>query len=346
MKREGKSFAALLVSAIVLASAAVSFGQQREPERRITTRSERIIQGPPMPPPGDAFFYIASEMSFDGKLVKGAPYSAEAVTETTQTLSDGNRIVNKSTASVYRDSEGRTRREQTLKAIGPLANNGASPQTIFISDPVVGVSYVLEPNSRVARKMTPMRFEYKIAAPAPSAEGPNGPPSTEVESDKAKADEIKRRTQGPTTGQRAEIRSEGFVVEAPPPPEGAGAPVIMEWHNPEGERAKRESLGKQNIEGVEAEGTRIMVTIPAGEIGNERPIEIVSERWYSPELQTVVMTKHSDPRSGEIVYRLTNINRSEPDRTLFQVPSDFTIKEGPIAPRAEGMRMRKPTNDQ
>ena len=90
-----------------------------------------------------------------------------------------------------------------------------------------------------------------------------------------------------------------------------------------------EQLGKQTIEGVEAEGTRATTTIPAGEIGNERPIVITSERWYSPELQTVVMTRRSDPRQGETTYRLTNINRSEPPRSLFEVPADYTIKESP-----------------
>ena len=77
-----------------------------------------------MPPPGD-FVFISPEMGFNGKLVKGAPYSAQAVTESTQTLGDGNRIVRKSTATVYRDSEGRTRREQSFKAIGPLATGRA-----------------------------------------------------------------------------------------------------------------------------------------------------------------------------------------------------------------------------
>jgi hypothetical protein len=83
---------------------------------------------------------------------------------------------------------------------------------------------------------------------------------------------------------------------------------------------------------VDADGTRTTITIPAGEIGNERAIEIVSERWYSPELQLVVMTRHSDPRTGETVYRLTNINRTEPVKSLFEVPSDYTIKEGPPLP--------------
>ena len=85
----------------------------------------------------------------------------------------------------------------------------------------------------------------------------------------------------------------------------------------------------RSIEGVQAEGLRVTTTIPAGDIGNEQPIQIVNERWYSPELQVVVMTRHSDPRFGETTYRLTNISRTEPAATLFQVPSDYTIKEGP-----------------
>jgi hypothetical protein len=89
----------------------------------------------------------------------------------------------------------------------------------------------------------------------------------------------------------------------------------------------RESLGKRTIEGVEAEGTRTTFTIPAGQIGNERPIEIVSEQWYSPELQTMVMTRRSDPRMGETTYKLTRIDRTEPMRSLFEVPPDYTVKE-------------------
>src|SRR5262249_29941945 len=93
-----------------------------------------------------------------------------------------------------------------------------------------------------------------------------------------------------------------------------------------------ESLGKQMIEGVEAEGQRVTVTIQAGKIGNERPIVTVNERWYSPELQTVVLSKNSDPRIGETTYKLINIDRSEPNPALFQVPSDYTVEEGPVFP--------------
>jgi len=88
------------------------------------------------------------------------------------------------------------------------------------------------------------------------------------------------------------------------------------------------SLGTQTINGVSAEGTRTIRTIPAGEIGNDKPITITVERWYSPELQTVVLLKHSDPMVGDSVYELTNIQRAEPDATLFQVPADYTIKQG------------------
>ena len=107
---------------------------------------------------------------------------------------------------------------------------------------------------------------------------------------------------------------------------------------------KTESLGKQIVEGVAAEGTRNTTTIPAGEIGNERPLEIVFERWYSPELQTVVMTRHSDPRFGETVYRLTNINRDEPARSLFEVPADYTVKEAPTP--GQKIRTMKPATEQ
>jgi len=107
---------------------------------------------------------------------------------------------------------------------------------------------------------------------------------------------------------------------------------------PEG---KTESLGKQVFEGVEAEGVRSVITIPEGRIGNDRPIEIVSERWDSPELQTVVLSKHNDPRFGETVYRLTNVNRAEPAQTLFEVPADYKVEEGQPGGFFGGRRIKK-----
>jgi len=93
------------------------------------------------------------------------------------------------------------------------------------------------------------------------------------------------------------------------------------------------SLGTQTINGVLAEGTRYTRTIPAGAIGNQNPIVITTERWYSPDLQMVVLSKRSDPRTGETITQLTNIQRGEPDAGLFQVPSDYTVKQGGLGPK-------------
>lgn len=93
--------------------------------------------------------------------------------------------------------------------------------------------------------------------------------------------------------------------------------------------ARTESLGTSEIEGVQAQGTRTVVTIPAGAIGNQAPIEMVAEQWYSAELGTVVVSRRSDPRFGETTYRLQNIMRAEPSPDLFQLPSDYTVEALP-----------------
>src|SRR6185369_15715753 len=159
MKRiSGFLIAAALVS---LAFASVAFAQQAGAEGNVIIR-QRVMQGPeggPPPPPDANIVFIASE-SFGGKVVKGAPYSGEAVTETIQTLSDGNRIVNRMTSSVYRDSEGRTRRGQSLKGLGIFANGEKGFQTIFIHDPVAGVTFTLDSRSHTAHKSVPFTFEF------------------------------------------------------------------------------------------------------------------------------------------------------------------------------------------
>jgi hypothetical protein len=235
-------------------------------------------------------------------LVKGAPYSAQAVTESTQTLSDGNRIVNTRSVAVYRDSEGRTRREQSLMSIGPYLPSIEPMKTILIHDPVAGVSYVLEPSNRIARKNQAMRMEAGAVTSIRTQSGA-------VVAGQGQNLVFTRKING------AEMQ--GDVV--------AGA--ITMRSDKERTDVKQEDLGTQTVEGVSAAGSRTTITIPAGQIGNERPIEIDEERWFSNELQTVIMTRRSDPRSGEVTYRLTNIDRSEPDRSLFEVPAGYTIKE-------------------
>jgi hypothetical protein len=245
------------------------------------------------------FEFITSEVG--GAVVKGAPYSAEAVTESTQTLADGNRIVQKNSAMVFRDGQGRTRREQTLGAIGLLAVQSTEPvRLVTVSDPVAGVSYTMDSQTRTAAKI-PFHTTVSHLGAGGGAPGPL------------------------TVGEM-------FDLPIPGPQPEPGKQVIQRAiirHAEVGGRGKTEQLGKQVIEGVEAEGTRETTVIPAGQMGNERPIEVVSERWYSPRLQTVVMSKRSDPRTGETLYRLTSINLSEPPASLFQVPADYTVKDGP-----------------
>ncbi len=80
------------------------------------------------------------------------------------------------------------------------------------------------------------------------------------------------------------------------------------------------------MEGVNAEGVRVTTTIEQGAIGNDRPIQSITERWYSQELQTNVMTKRTDPRNGEEVVKLTNVHRGEPSPVLFELPPGYTVK--------------------
>ncbi|MEI9974122.1 MAG: hypothetical protein WDO73_19960 [Ignavibacteriota bacterium] len=90
----------------------------------------------------------------------------------------------------------------------------------------------------------------------------------------------------------------------------------------------RETLPMQTINGVQASGVRVTRTIPAGQIGNAQPIQVISETWRSPDLQVPVMTKIIDPVHGNVTTQLINITRSEPDPALFQVPSDYTVTRG------------------
>ena len=212
-----------------------------------------------------------------------------------------------------------------------------------------GVNYALDTRLKVAHKLPPMRFEFKMRFP--EGEGPGAGIGTGVGGGIGGGVGV-RTSAPPPPGMSAPMV---FERTAPPPGVGVGGPppglpgegavrvfersatppqeAKVEWcfsgRGAREDNARNESLGKQAIEGVDAEGTRKTVEIPAGEIGNERPIETVFERWYSPELQVVVMTKHSDPRFGETTYRLTNINRSEPARELFEVPADYTVQGPP-----------------
>lgn len=266
--------------------------------------------------------FLAHESFAPGQTVRGAPYSAEAVTESVQTLADGNRITRKSTSSIARDSEGRTRRENKLNLVGPWGVDGEPPSMVTIDDPVAKTHYMLNTGDKTA---------HKIPMPDPTV----GRPAF-----------MGRRIMGVQTAGRA---TTSMRVESGPTWTAAmpAQPVVGETFHikiqermKEAKKPEETSLGTQEIEGVKAEGTRTVMRIEAGEVGNERPIEIVSERWYSPELQTAIVTKHSDPRFGETTFRLTRIDRREPPPSLFQPPPDYKVVEA--GQRMEAMPVEAP----
>jgi TonB family protein len=442
------------------------------------------------------FQFFSQEMSFDNRLVKGAPFSADIVSETVQALTDGNRIVQLSEGRIYRDSQGRTRNERTYQ----MGGSSEQRQVINIIDPGANASYSLDPETKIARKnshyigmgvptsdlfLTP---PFNPDAPSYQPRGvpvgvpgvvPKGIASGEVitkaypvypstakqlnasgevqvaivisetgrviEAKAIKGHPVLRRAAEdaarkwvfrPTLLDGEPVRQPGtltFVFTPPPQPtsdppaaatgaetsqkinvsggvlqgkaikrvqppyppiakaarasgavqvqvtisetgevieasvisghpllrdaalqaarqwlfkptELSGVPVKVQGiltfnftlDDEEPAQAlfsrsaaryatKTEQLGKQLVEGVECEGTRAVTTLPAGAIGNERPIETVNETWYSPELQLMLLSKRSDPRFGESTYRVTNIVRSEPDAAFFQIPPDYTI---------------------
>jgi hypothetical protein len=225
--------------------------------------------------------------------VKSAPYSATITNESVQTLADGNRIVQTNTGTVSRDSQGRTRQDAALPAIGNLSAASA-PHLVFIQDPVAGTSYTLNLTDKTAWK------------------NPMSP--------------------GGTVGPGAAVGT--FFIQRPsgPPPVPPPAPpmIALTKHLATDEQleANTESIGSQTMEGVVVNGVRTTHTIPAGQIGNDRPISIVTEVWTSTDLKTIIFSKRNDPRMGEQTFRLTNIVRAEPDPSLFTVSADFKIVDG------------------
>ena len=256
-------------------------------------------------------------MSFGERIsrtpVLGAPYTATMTNENVQVLADGNRIVQNSTGTTARDSQGRTRRDTPLPAIGNLAAANA-PHLVFINDPVAQKSYTLNLTDKTAQSMS-------MPGPAAGGVAAAGGPTTE---DGGRTFFFQVRPGGAAASGTQ--LSDGDTIRT----------VTINGQVPlsvadEQAEMKSEDLGSQTMEGVLVNGVRTTRTIPAGEVGNEKPISIVTEVWTSPELKVVVMSKRSDPRMGEQTFQLTNIVRGDPDPSLFTVPADFKVIEGPQA---------------
>jgi hypothetical protein len=242
----------------------------------------------------------------DASPVKGAPFCATVTTEHTQAFADGNRIHTTNNSSLCRDSEGRTRRDADLNLMGAAAPPQL-PKLITIIDPVAGYRYLLDGQTKVAHRV-PLKAGDAGMVRAAGVPGPG---------DKGPQVFMYQRigTAGPSleTNNDVVFRQSGQDSNAAPP--------------------TTENLGDQMIGGIHATGTRVTTTIPAGKMGNDQPILVTSERWYSPELKTTIMTKHTDPWAGELKTEFTNVNTSEPDSSLFTVPSDYKVvdeKAGPF----------------
>jgi hypothetical protein len=238
---------------------------------------------PPPPPPGGPGMMMTmqgpgfgigmfhEEIGEGHKVVTGAPMTAVIETTRDTTLSDGNTIHTDNQSTVYRDSQGRVRREVPFELVTPTT--GATKGTmIVIMDPVAGYRYMLNPQTKVAHQM------------------PLHPPK-------------------PPAGNA-----------------GPGGPGPM-WKSG-GNDVTTESLGTKTILGLQATGTRMTHTIPAGQIGNAKPISVVTERWVSTDLQIPLSMTHSDPMMGTMSTTVTSITRGEPDASLFQVPSDYKVETG------------------
>jgi len=238
-----------------------------------------------------------------GEVVKGAPYSAVAVTKVERTLGDGNRIVREVSSPIHRDGEGRTRREPALAPHGAVAEAGVSlPERILIDDPVAGLSWVLDPARKTASRRPRPKLHFV-------------------------------REFGERAGRESAVAGGTWVARqpgaaSPPFPPDASVRVNRFVGEPgQDTEAREEPIGSRRISGVDVVGTRTTRTIPAGAIGNERDIDVVSERWYSEELQLDVLRTHTDPRSGTTTYELQDLRVGEPDPALFDVPAGYEVVE-------------------
>ena len=235
---------------------------------------------PPPPPPGGpgmltfqgpeagGMFFRHEEIGEGPKVVTGAPMTATIESTHDTTLSDGNSIHTQNQSTVYRDSQGRVRREVPFEFVTPTT--GATKGTmVIIIDPVAGTRYILNPENKTAHQM-PLR------PPGARGHGPEGEPPAK-----------------------------------PANPEVATV-----------------DLGTKTILGLNATGTKVTRTIPAGQIGNAKPIEVVTERWMSTDLQIPLSMTHSDPMMGTMTTQVTSVTRGEPAASLFQVPSDYKVVAG------------------
>ena len=223
--------------------------------------------------------------------VVGAPFTADATTTVHATLGDGSRLDQTTTDRYYRDSTGRVRIERHMEGL-------PAPKT------------VAERHFRTVIAPDPARWPGVYTV------------DEETGTVRLNSRSLMCNTAGggrwfdvPVGGVRfLTFRRAGDLLSADP---GAFGDV------------RDEPLGTKRIAGVEATGRRITIVVPPGYRGNDQWIEMVDERWESAELQLLIQSRHSDPRST-IEYRVSNIRRTEPSAHLFELPADYETKIIPM----------------
>jgi len=258
------------------------------------------------------------------RAIVNAPYSAQMVTEHQQNLADGNQIVERKTSMTYRDSAGRTRQEDF--------DSKGEPTMVTISDPVTGMRWVLNPRERIgvklARSAQPFRIEQR------KRDGGSGNGKQEV-----MVKHVQRADDNAGMNVQIETRqAPAAQVEAMRKFQINMAPLATSMFGDKKWTVQTDGkkLGTREIGGVQAEGTMHSYEIPAGQIGNRNPILVTDESWYAPDLQITVYTKHSDPRSGDVEFRVEKLKREEPPAALFTVPADYKVRDALAAAGSQG----------
>lgn len=317
-------------------------------------------------PVEDTLAFAASELGGE-RIVKGAPYCADAMHEHIQTLADGNRIVRRQLTKLCRDGEGRMRQETEHEG----------RKRVYLNDPVARERWQLDPEHKTALRLG-SRGVLDTLPPLPDA-------STLREySERMREFAEHMREWGREFGERvrewgrelpgaSDTNAAPAAPQSPKPPHppapawispfdaqhgsgdlqvrvlrldgpevtAAAAPGAIAWNLPlpHGIALRSQmlaprgpgvsiSLGSKDMEGVRVNGERTTWTIEAGKLGNEKPIVITREVWTSPELMLTVYSRDFDPRNAEVVYRLTRLKRGEPDAALMRVPVDYEVRGG------------------
>jgi hypothetical protein len=238
--------------------------------------------------------------------VAGAPYSGVGVTESATTFIDGNRIARNETTRLFRDSRGRTRVERMISPVLSALSSQAVPPIVMINDPVSGECYALHARQKVA---------YVI--PWPGASSVVHPPVV-------------------LGKPGANLSTPGFDFSGAP-----GFDFSAAFAGPES--GTEVSLGEKMIDGIKVVGTRLNHTIRAGMLGNQNPISITVEQWFSPEMGVVAQNTQRSTIGGEINYRLEQVVRAEPDASLFRVPPDYARQKLPVRKYATQSSVRSPS---